>query len=399
MDKFDKVICEISLKTDSKIVLLVIDGLGGLPLNGKTELEAAHTPNLDKLAEKSITGMTIPCAPGITPGSGPGHLALFGYDPFEYEIGRGVLEALGVDLTLTPRDVAIRGNFATVKDGKIIDRRAGRISTELNKKICKRLQDAIKEIDGVEIIIHHGKEHRFVLVLRGDGLDARVKETDPQKVGVPPIKCEPLVKEAEFTAKIIQKFIEKATKLLEPPANYPLLRGFAKYPDIPSMQEKYKLTPAAIATYPMYRGLARLVGMDILNTGPLLKDQIATLKANFEKYDFFYFHVKRTDSMGEDGNYDGKVALIEEVDKIIPEILSLNPSVFVVTADHSTPAILKSHSWHPNPFLLYSKYIIPDNTKRFTELECSKGYLGQFPQRFAMSLMLAHALKLKKYGA
>jgi 2,3-bisphosphoglycerate-independent phosphoglycerate mutase len=387
--------------TPSKIVLLVLDGLGGIPSgNGKTELETANTPNLDALAKKSATGLTDPVSPGITPGSGPAHLALFGYDPVKHEIGRGVLEALGVGVNLTSRDVAARGNFAT-KDanGVITDRRAGRISTEENKRICTSLQREIKQIDGVEIFITSGKEHRFVLVLRGDNLSDQITETDPQKIGIKPITCEATKPEAKETARVVQKFIEKAEALLKPPANTVLLRGFAKHPRLPSMQERFKLKPCAIATYPMYKGLAKLVGMEVVDTGATPADEVETLRKHWNDYNFFYIHIKRIDSMGEDGNFESKVSLIEEADKIIPNILKLNPDVFVVTADHSTPSVLKSHSWHPNPFLLFSKYVIPDDVAKFTERTCMKGGLGRLRAVHAIPLMLANALKLKKFGA
>ncbi|MCK4352868.1 2,3-bisphosphoglycerate-independent phosphoglycerate mutase [candidate division WOR-3 bacterium] len=431
---------ELALKTDSKILLLVLDGVGGLPKKarlpsvgqGYTELETAKTPNLDKLAQKSITGLTDAVAPGITPGSGPAHLSLFGYNPIKYQIGRGVLEALGVGVSLNPEDIAARGNFATVDaEGLIIDRRAGRISTEVNQKICKRLQTEINKIcaggtslpdgqqagafgrENVKVEVMPGKEHRFVLVFRGSGLDERITETDPQKTGNPPLICKPLVPEAEKTARIVNIFVNKAKSILSPPrsdkrsgtepANMVLLRGFAKLPKLKLMQERFKLTPAAIATYPMYRGLASLVGMDVLETGYTIEDEILTLKKYWKQYNFFYLHIKKTDSFGEDGNFENKVKIIEEIDKYVPILLELvhqsTDNVFVITGDHSTPSLLKAHSWHPNPFLLYSKWIIPDSAKRFTERECMRGGLGHFNAVDAIPLMLAHALKLKKFGA
>lgn len=390
----------LTQKTESKILLLVMDGAGGLPQNGKTELDTASTPNLDKLASASMMGLTDPISPGITPGSGPAHLALFGYDPIEYQIGRGVLEALGVGAILTPNDVATRGNFATVDaNGIITDRRAGRIATEENEKICAHLRANIKPVEGVNFDIIAGKEYRFVLVMKGTELDDRILETDPQKIGEPPIECKPLVPEAEKTAKVINGFTAQVKTLLKPPANMVLLRGFAKPPAIKTMDERFKLTAAAIATYPMYRGLAKLVGMDVLDTGTTITDEINTLKSNWQKYDFFYVHIKKTDSYGEDGNFESKVKLIEEVDTYMPEFLSLKPDVFVITGDHSTPAVLKAHSWHPNPFLINSNWIIPDAAKRLTELECVKGLLGRFESIHALPLMLAHALKLNKFGA
>jgi len=395
------ILTSLVTKTDSKIVLLVMDGVGGLPINGKTELEAANTPNLDRLVKENVCGLTDSIERGITAGSGPGHLGLFGYDPTEYEIGRGVLEALGVGLEMTPLDVAARGNFATRNETAITDRRAGRIPTELNQKLCAKMAEAIPEIDGVKVIIHSGMEHRFVVLFRGEGLDGRIADADPQQVGLPPKLATALAPEAEHTAEIVNAFIRKAEEVLkdEHPANTILLRGFAKYPDIPSMEQRFGLTPAAIATYPMYRGLAKLVGMTLLDTGKTVADEIETLKEHWNSFDFFFVHVKKTDSYGEDGNFEKKVSIIEEVDKAIPDLLALKPDVLVVTADHSTPAMLKSHSWHPNPFLLVNKYIRPDEVTYFSERAFVHGGLGRFLAKDGIALMLAHALKLKKFGA
>ena len=397
----EEIFKQITVKTDSKIVLLVIDGLGGLPYKNKTELETAKTPNLGELAKRSICGLTDPVFMGITPGSGPAHLALFGYDPTKYILGRGILEALGIGVAVKENDLVARGNFATLKEGKIVDRRAGRISTEENKRLCELIQEKIKEVNGIKISLYPGKEHRFVSKLEGGNLFDNLTDADPQKENLPIKHTSPLSKEAKFTAQIVNQFIDLATQILKDnyPANTVLLRGFSKLPDLPTMQELFKLNPLAIASYPMYKGLARLVGMTVEDCGLEIKDVIKTLEENFNLYDFFYLHIKKTDSYGEDGNFAEKVKFIEEIDKYIPNILSLNPDVFVVTSDHSTPALLKSHSWHPNPFLLYSKYIIPDPAKKFTELECSKGYLGRFQAINALPLMLAHALKLKKFGA
>ncbi|MEA3431867.1 MAG: phosphoglycerate mutase, partial [candidate division WOR-3 bacterium] len=297
-------------------------------------------------------------------------------------------------------DVAVRGNFATVNDrGIIVDRRAGRISSVENERICKILQEHIRKIEGVDIIVHSGKEHRFVVLFRGDGLYPDVLETDPQKEGNPPVECEAITEDSEKTARIVREFIRRANELLSLPANMVLLRGFAKHPGLSTMGERFKLSPACIATYPMYKGLAKLVGMKVLETGDTVYDEVQTLKQNWNNFDFFYFHVKKTDSLGEDGNFDGKVKLIEKVDGIIPEVLSLSPDVMVVTGDHSTPAVLKAHSWHPNPFLLYSEFVIPDGIESFTERDCARGGLGRFPSLDIIPLMLAYGLKLKKYGA
>ncbi len=400
----EKMIKKLSIKNERKIILIVLDGVGGIPdESGKTELEEARTPNLDKLAKKSSLGLTHPVSPGITPGSGPSHLALFGYDPIKYDIGRGVLEALGINLELTQKDVAARANFATKNNEDIIlDRRAGRIPTEKNKQLCAILSEKIKKIEDVEVIIRPGKEHRFVVVFRGEGLEAPVSDADPQKEGTKMKYSEPVAPGSEKTARIVNQFIKQVSEILknEEKANTCLMRGIAKVPPIPPMSELFKLNPAAIATYPMYKGLARLVGMTVLDVnGETIKDEIETLKKNYNNYDFFYFHVKKTDSYGEDGNRKNKIKIIEEFDSLLPEILNLKFDVVVITGDHSTPTFLKGHSWHPNPFLLYSPFVRKDEGKKFTEKECLKGSLGIFYSIDAVPLMLAHALKLKKYGA
>ena len=398
----EEVLRSLAIQTDSKLILVVIDGLGGLPMRGKTELGAAKIPNFDRLASKSISGLIDPISYGITPGSGPSHLALFGYDPLQYEIGRGVMEAMGIDIPLTKDDLAARGNFATIDEkGIIVDRRAGRIPTEKNREICDFLGNEIKEVEGVRISIYPGKEHRFVLVFRGEGLRDDLTDTDPQKEGFKAKRAEGLSQEARRTAEIVNLYLKRASEVLKPlhPANTILLRGFSKVPNIPTMSERFKLRPAAIATYPMYRGLARLVGMKILKTGETLREEVATLKKYFDRYDFFYLHFKKTDSAGEDGNFKMKVKVLEEIDRVIPSLLKLKPDVLVVTGDHSTPSVLKGHSWHPNPILLHSKYIRPDGIRRFTERYCQKGQLGRFPAMDVIPLMLANGLKLKKFGA
>jgi 2,3-bisphosphoglycerate-independent phosphoglycerate mutase len=392
----------ISVKNPAKMVMLVIDGLGGLPVNGKTEMEQSHIPNLDKLASNSICGLADPISPGVTPGSGPSHLALFGYDPMKYQIGRGVLEASGIGMELAEGDLAARGNFATIdENGIIIDRRAGRISTEKNRALCDLLGDGIEEIEGVKITIRPGKEHRFVILFRGEGLGDRLTDADPQKNGKPSLPATATSDGATFSERIVNRFIKEATQLLksQESANTVLLRGFSQIPKIPSMTELFKIRPAAIAVYPMYKGIARLVGMDALDAGETIGDEIKALRDHFHEYDFFYVHIKSPDMFGEDGNFHGKVRAIEEVDKFIPDILDLEPDVFVVTGDHSTPSVLKSHSWHPNPVLLFSRFIRTDAVDRFDERSCVLGGLGRVPATSIMPLMLANALKLKKYGA
>ena len=397
---------EILEPNNSKILLLVADGLGGIPhpdYGYKTELEAANTPNLDELASKSALGLTIPVEPGITPGSGPAHLSLFGYDPVKHEIGRGVLEALGIGFHMTKRDVAARGNFATIRpDGTIVDRRAGRIPTEESRKIVEKLQEHIKEIDGVEIILKPGKEHRFVLILRGDGLSDKISDTDPQHEGLKILDPEPLDESAKFTAEVIKKFVHRALEIIkdEPRANGILLRGFAKVPDLEPFPEKYRLKALSIAAYPMYKGLTRLLGFDTPDAGDNFEAEIEKVEELWKDYDFVYLHYKDTDKAGEDANFEKKVSVIEKLDTYIPRLLKLNPDVFVVTGDHSTPSYIGGHSWHPNPLLIYSKKAgIFNPEAKFTERDCSKGYLGIMKAMDLMPILLANAGRLKKFGA
>ncbi|HOK40391.1 MAG TPA: 2,3-bisphosphoglycerate-independent phosphoglycerate mutase [bacterium] len=393
---------KLCIKNEKKIILLIMDGVAGLPINGKTELEAAKTPNLDALAEKSEVGLSLPILPGITPGSGPGHLGVFGYNPLDYEIGRGVLEAVGIGMKLDNKSLAARCNFCTIDKNKIItDRRAGRIPTEKNIELCKKLKENIKMIEDVEVIIEAGKEHRFVVVFRGEGLEEPISDADPQKEGLSYLYSKALAPAAEKSARIVNKFLDKVIEVLkdEHPANAALLRGAAKTPDIPSMEKRFKLKAAAIAVYPMYRGLASLVGMELLDAGQTIKDEIETLKKHYNDYDFFFIHIKKTDSYGEDGNFDNKIHIIEEVDELMPEILKLNPDVLCITADHSTPCLLKAHSWHPVPLLIYSPFVRPSGIKGFNEKECAKGNLGIIESKYIINLLLANALKLNKYGA
>jgi 2,3-bisphosphoglycerate-independent phosphoglycerate mutase len=389
--------------SDRRIVLLVMDGLGGLPRqsDSKTELEAAHTPNLDRLARQGITGLSSPIGYGITPGSGPAHLALFGYDPLHYEIGRGVLEALGIGFDLQPHDVAARGNFCTVdQNGVITDRRAGRIPTEKCVELCALLDQI--EIEEAETFVRPVKEYRFALVLRGLGLSPQLPDTDPQQVGLRPLPATAKVPEAQRTAELVNYWITQAKTLLadQHPANMVTLRGFAQDPALPKFQDVYKLTPTAVAVYPMYRGVARLVGMDVIPVEHPVSNEFQTVADNWERYDFFFVHVKYTDSRGEDGDFEAKKAVIEEVDAALPILLDLQPDVLVVTGDHSTPSQLKSHSWHPVPTLFWAPGTVrPDAATAFGETECSRGGLGIFPATELLPLALAYAQRLAKYGA
>lgn len=391
-------------KNGSKIVMLVADGLGGLPIEagGKTELETARTPNLDALAAEGTVGLSTPVAPGITPGSGPGHLGLFGFDPLKHDIGRGVLEALGIGVEVGPRDVAIRGNFCTIDaEGKVSDRRAGRIPTETCVKLVEKLRAGIK-IEGVETLIEPVREYRLVVRFRGEHLGEDVCDTDPLSTGLHTIEPKAGSPGSERTAQVAAEFLRQAKVILkdEKPANFLMMRGFANFPKIATMEEAYGLKAVAIAVYPMYRGLAKLVGMTVVEPGKTFADQMEVTKANWDKYDFFFIHYKYTDSTGEDGDFAKKVEMIEALDREIPKLRALNPDVLIVTGDHSTPSRMKAHSFHPVPTLLWApKTSRPDLVTTFGERPCLQGGLGQFLAKDLMPLALAHAGRLQKFGA
>lgn len=391
-------------KSESKIVLLVLDGLGGLPreASGLTELETAKTPHLDQLAADGTLGLSEPIKAGITPGSGPAHLALFGYDPLVHEVGRGALSAAGVGVRIKPGDIAARGNFCTLdSEGKITDRRAGRLPNEESAPVIEILQGI--QVPGVEVEVRQVKEYRFTVIMRGKGLNPALKDTDPQKTGVTPMPLVATKPEAEYTADLFNQWIEKALTEIsnQPKANGLTLRGFATDPELISYQDAYGLRSACIAVYPMYKGVASLVGMDVLDfAGDHPADEFKALKDNWEKFDFFFVHIKKTDSMGEDGNFDGKVEIIESVDAALPDLIDLKPDVLIITGDHSTPSVLKSHSWHPVPLLLWTPGVhLPDHENQFGERACGRGGLGIFPAVDIMPLALAHAGRLAKYGA
>ncbi len=389
-------------QTDSRILLLVMDGLGDIPnAQGQTPLSAARKPNLDRLAREGCCGRFDPVGPGVTPGSGPGHLALFGYDPTQYEIGRGVLSAVGIDFPLQAGDVAARFNFCTLDaQGHIVDRRAGRIPTEENRRLVAKLREV--QLPGVQVFVETESEHRGVLVLRGEGLSPRIADTDPQKTGVPPLPVRALVPEAERTAALVAQFVSEAQRILagEPQASGLLLRGFDSLPRIPSMQERFRLRPLCVATYPMYRGLARLVGMEVVEPPESLADIPRVLTRYVEGHDFAFVHVKYTDKAGEDGDFERKKAVVEEVDRLLPELLAARFDVVVVTADHSTPVALASHSWHPVPALLWAPgRVFADDVAEFSEKACIAGALGRLPLRFLLAEALACAGKLAKFGA
>ncbi len=392
---------DICQPTSSKIVLLVVDGLGGYPgpNTGKSELEVASLPNLDALARESAAGLTTPVLPGVTPGSGPGHMALFGYDPVKYLMGRGVLEAIGIGVVLKDGDIAARGNLCTVDgQGILVDRRAGRIPTAESEPLAKLLDQI--EVPDVTVSVYPVREHRFVVVFAGEGLGESVTETDPQTTGSAPLDPEFLSEGSAVTARVARAFIGQARRVLgdREVANMVLLRGFSRLPDLPDMGKAYKLTPAAIAAYPMYRGLAQLVGMEVLQTGATFDDELDTLEQNLGGHAFFFLHYKPADSAGEDGDFDAKVAALEALDARIPRLRALGADTLVVAGDHSTPAVMGNHSWHPVPLLVHSGLTKGDGVEGFSERQCAAGSLGRLPATSVMMLALAHAGKLAKFG-
>src|SRR5512136_191597 len=266
----DALYSELTLKTNAKLALVVMDGVGDVATRDQgymTPLEAALTPNLDALSKDSAQGRMLPIAPGITPGSGPGHLALFGYDPLEFQVGRGVIEALGLGIDLQAGDVAARANFCTLDaNGIVTDRRAGRIETAVCEELCDVLSKKVKKVGDAEVIIKAGKGHRFVVLFRGKGLEGPLTDADPHREGLPIPTAKPInakFLKAKKAAKLVADFYKQALPVIagKKPANGFLLRGIAHQPEIPTFQERYGLRAGCIAVYPMYKGLAQLVGM------------------------------------------------------------------------------------------------------------------------------------------
>jgi len=399
---------ELTLKTNAKLALVVLDGLGDLATKEQgylTPLEAAATPNLDALARNSAQGRLIPVAPGITPGSGPGHLGLFGYDPLEFQVGRGVIEALGLGVELKPGDVCARANFATLDPrGIVTDRRAGRIPTETCEKLCAMLTAKVKKIGDTQVIIEAGKEHRFLVVFRGKGLEGPLTDADPNREGfaIPTVKPrDPKNAKQKKMAKLLADFYKVALPIIakEKPANGFLMRGIAHQPDIPLFEDRYKLKPACLAVYPMYKGLAQLVGMKKIEGPQTIAEQFERYLTEYDNFDFFFIHYKYTDKTGEDGNFAAKKRAIEDFDAALPILLKKKPDVLAITGDHSTPCAVKGHSWHPQPVLLLSSLSGWDKLERFTETGANSGSLGVCEAKFLIRLMQANAKMFDKFGA
>ncbi|HET6430497.1 MAG TPA: 2,3-bisphosphoglycerate-independent phosphoglycerate mutase [Phycisphaerae bacterium] len=402
-DTYGNLISSLAKETDTRIVLLVMDGVGDCDNDRKgTALQQARTPNFDAVAAAGAMGLLVPVATGVTPGSGPGHLGLFGYDPLIYQVGRGVLGALGIEFPLAKRDVAARLNFCTIDaDGNVTDRRAGRIPDSENERIVARITEKLKAPKGVEVFLRTEAEHRALLVLRGDGLDDNVGETDPQATGVPPLEADRPPHNKSRTARIVADLIGQVRQILadEPQANMILGRGFAKFPDWPTFPQRYKLNPAAVAGYPMYRGVARLVGIPVVAEPTTAADICAEVAKALADHTFIFAHFKYTDKAGEDGDLAGKIARIEEMDAALPALLDADPDVLVVTGDHSTPPSLKAHSWHPVPVLMKAPHLRGGDGGGFNEVACRAGQIGTIPSSHMLPLAMAHAGKLEKFGA
>ena len=409
MDDHQTLLSRLAQPAATRIVLLVLDGVGDLrtAAQPRTALEQAATPHFDALARRSSLGRLVPVATGVTPGSGPGHLALFGYDPASpaADVGRGVLEALGLGLEVTPQAVAARGNFATADAaGRLTDRRAGRIPTAECERLCARLNAAVAAagLPDLGVAVHPGEGHRFVVLLSGNDLHPALADTDPQQLGVPPLAARALEGAAAATAARVDRLIAvlQAAIAGEPRANRVLLRGFSRLPHLPSVADLYKVRAGAFAGYPLYRGVAGACGMRVVPCGRRIGEILPVVAEHWDDFDFFFVHVKQTDQAAEDGDFAAKVRVIEEVDAALPALLDLGPDVLAVSADHSTPAPMRAHSWHPVPLLLHAPATgFVDAGERFHELEAARGALGTLPARELMGLLLAHAGRLAKFGA
>lgn len=397
-----EIVPRLATEAATKVVLVLIDGLGGVRTDERgSELHAAATPNLDRLAREGSSGLHTVIAPGVTSGSGAGHLAVFGYDPLVYELGRGALSAAGVGFPLKPGDVAARVNFCTLDAaGLITDRRAGRIPTDENARLCGKILAGLRPPEGVEVFLETERDHRALLVLRGEGLSPHLLDTDPQITGVRPLPPTATGPESVETAGYVGDLLDQVRLLLAgEKANFLLLRGFDTLRDLPLFPERYRLRAQGIAIYPMYTGIARILGMDVTTVVGGVAEELEALRDAWADHDFFYFHHKKADSAGEDGDFDRKVAAIEEIDAAVGEIAALGPDVICVTGDHATPSQLRAHSWHRVPFLLWGPSVGVDAVEVFDEEAARSGAGGSILGKELMGLMLAGAGRLIKYGA
>lgn len=398
----DELITELVQPARTKIVLLVLDGLGGCrTAEHGSELYEANTPNLDRLAAQGSSGLHTVVALGITPGSGAGHLALFGYDPLIYRLGRGALCAAGIGFDLGPLDIAARLNFCTLdEEGNVADRRAGRISTAENHRLCDLISKEVDLGEGIQLILEPERDHRSLLVLRGEELSPHVSDTDPQQLGLPPKTPIALALEAEFTVSLLNEMLAQIRTLLkDEQANFVLLRGFDTLRNLPRFPTMFRLRSIGIAVYPMYIGISRILGMEVAGEQGGWSEQLSSLEAAWDRYDFFYVHHKNPDAAGEDGDFERKCTAIEEIDATIPRLEALGPDVLCVTGDHCTPSFLRGHSWHPVPFLLWGPSVGVDTRTKFNEEEARLGAFGHILAKELMPLMLACAGRLGKYGA
>lgn len=395
----------LALPRGGRILLAVLDGLGDVSvpeLEGRTPMEAADIPNLDALARDSALGQHVPVAQGITPGSGPAHMALFGYDPVDNLIGRGVLEVLGIGFPLEMGDLAARINFCTLDaDGVITDRRAGRIATSESAALAEKL-DSIA-IPGVQVMVRPVKEHRACVVFRAEGFVDGLSDTDPGTVGQKPLPVGSSSPECARTAEVVGEFVRQAQELLkdQPLANGILLRGIALNRKFRSFGDRFRLNPAAVALYPMYKGLASLLGMTLFESSPGdLSGQITAVHSALSHgHDFVFLHHKYTDSAGEDGDWKRKISAMEDFDNALPAFLRAGFDVVAITGDHSTPCPMKQHSWHPVPLLLHGGHQRVGWNEGFSERQAVSGALGTINSLDLMPLLLASAGRLEKFGA
>ncbi len=398
-----------------KIVFIVFDGLADRPikeLGNKTPLEVANKPNLDELAKRGVNGLLDIISPGKRIGSDVAHLSILGYDPYKYYTGRGPLEASGIGLELDSNDVAFRANFATVsEDFTVIDRRAGRI-----KEGTKELEKAINEIDiGVDFIFKASVAHRGALVLKGKGLSDKVSDTDPHEVGVKVMEAKPLenTKEAKRTAEIINEFTKKVHEVLNnhrvnverakrglPKANIVLLRGAGRTPKLEPFEKRYGIKGACIAKTAIIKGIARLLGMEVIDSKEDFLERGKQIFEALNRNDFVLLNIKEPDEAGHDGNYEKKIKIIEEADKMIGMFLDyVEENYLVVLSDHTTPVSFRDHTGDEVPVLIAGPEVRSDDVTTFSERSVYKGYLNRIRALDLMTYMLNLTNRLEKYGA